>query len=159
MPRNDGLSYLCYLRAVRRQQLNQRSTSCFENAEIEARWRSRLRDPEKAETQDPVESWIRLTTEWDAAYARFVLARDSRLMGESLIGGPRDDLRAAEESALQELHSLKARMNQVITRVGRGREAVKETIVIGTLQTRSGRLPEKREPPMVEDKTAKRNKF
>lgn len=118
-----------------------------------------MQDPEKAEMQDPVESWIRLTTEWDAAYARFVLARDSRLMGESLIDGHRDDLRAAEEKALEDLHSLKARMNELITRVGRDREAVKETIVIGTLQTRSGETPEKREPPVVEDKAAKRNKF
>ncbi|MCV3240525.1 hypothetical protein [Mesorhizobium sp. ZC-5] len=118
-----------------------------------------MRDPEKAETQDPVESWIQLTTEWDAAYARFVLARDSRLMGESLIDGPRDDLRAAEGNALEELHSLKARMNELITGVGRGREVVKETIIIGSLQTRSGEMPERREPPAVVDKATKRNKF
>lgn len=159
MLRNDGLSRLCYLQAVRWQQLNQRSTSCFQNAEIQAGWRSRLQDPEKAETQDPVDTWIRLTTEWDAAYARFVLARDSRLMGESLIDGHRDDLRAAEEKALEDLHSLKARMNELITRVGRNREVVKETIVLGTLQTRSGEPPEKREPPGIEEKTAKHNKF
>lgn len=118
-----------------------------------------MQDPEKAETQDPVDTWIRLTTEWDAAYARFVLARDSRLMGESLIDGHRDDLRAAEEKALEDLHSLKARMNELITRVGRNREVVKETIVLGTLQTRSGEPPEKREPPGIEEKTAKHNKF
>lgn len=36
MLRNDGLSYLCYLQTIGQQQLNKRSTSCFENAEIEA---------------------------------------------------------------------------------------------------------------------------
>lgn len=117
----------------------QRTIGRLENAEIQAHWRSTLREPIKAETPDPVENWIQLTTEWDVAYARFVSARDSRLTAESLADGPRDDLRAAEQSALEALQLLKTRMDELITQVGRGREPTKETIVIGTLQTGSER--------------------
>ena len=88
-----------------------------------------LHDPDKA--ADPVETWMRLTIDWDAAYAHLKAVRETRLKAEELINAPRPDMRAAEDEALERLHSLKQKMNDLVGYVGRSRPTVGDSLIVG----------------------------
>lgn len=106
--------------------------------------------PQGRPTPDPVEAWVLLTKQWDAAYKAYLSARDARADDEAASGIPDARLQTDEARALATLAEIKSEMDRLVGEARLRRSPFGETIVVGTISADDGapaETGETAEPP------------